>query len=98
MYKVLSVAYDGYMNTLTFGSVAVGAPGSIARKRSEFRDAYKAIPTCLVGYFTDTPKTIFDLKMAAEHEVDMFNENQDGALTSREISQVIKYLSKLRTL
>lgn len=62
-----------------------------------FISAKKKMPACLVGA-TDHPRTLGDLRFAAEHEVDMFNEGQDGALTPAEVSQVAAFLVWLRSL
>lgn len=61
-----------------------------------FAKAYRKMPACLVGAL-DHPKTVADLQFAAEHEVDMFNEGQDGALEPKEISQVAAFLAWMRS-
>jgi hypothetical protein len=62
------------------------------RKRLTFEQAYTLMPACLVGA-TDRPTTIEDLRAAAEHEVDMFNERQDGCLSCQEMQQVRYFLA-----
>ena len=64
-------------------------------QQKHFKEAYQKMPACLMGTI-DHPKTVADLKFAAEHEVDMFNEDQDGHLEPEEISQVATFLAWLR--
>jgi hypothetical protein len=67
----------------------------VLNEQSLFKAATKRMPACLVGAL-DNPQTALDLQLAAEHECDMFNEGQDGALTQDEISQVKAFLTWLR--
>lgn len=55
------------------------------------------MPACLMGAI-DHPKTVADLKFAAEHEVDCFNSDEDGHLEPEEISQVAAFLAWLRNV
>lgn len=57
-----------------------------------FAQAYKIMPACLVGAL-DRPSTLADLRYAAQHEIDMFEEKQDGCLTALEIKAVRKFLA-----
>lgn len=57
----------------------------------------RVVPSCLWGAL-DRPRTLTDLKYAAQHEIDMFEENQDGHLTAIEIKQVRKYLAKIERI
>jgi hypothetical protein len=64
-------------------------------RATSFAKALRKMPACLVDT-VDHPTTIADLRFAAEHEIDMFNEGQDGALEPSEISQVALFLVWLR--
>lgn len=60
-------------------------------------EAWKRMPACLVGAIDQDDKTI-DLLSAARHEIDMYDENQDGHLTDEEIRQVRKFLVWLESI
>lgn len=72
---------------------SVGKPSG-QKTFSAFDQAYKLMPACLVGA-VDRPKTISDLRFAALHEIDCFEEGQDGHLTAAEIAQVRRFLTFL---
>jgi hypothetical protein len=61
-----------------------------------FDVAFKAFPACIVGGL-DRPKTVSDLVYQALHELDMFEEGQDGAITARQAAVVRKFVEKFRT-
>lgn len=51
------------------------------------------MPACLMGAYDALQHTrIEDLRFIAEHEIDMFNEAQDGCLECYEIKLVKKFL------
>jgi hypothetical protein len=68
--------------------------GDLIKKPKTFEEALKALPACVFGGL-DHPKTISDLRAQAEHELDMFNEAQDGCITCAEAQQVKKFLEAL---
>lgn len=61
-----------------------------------FREAMKEFPACIAGGL-DRPKTVSDLVYQALHELDMYEEGQDGAITSRQAKAVRKFIEKFRT-
>lgn len=61
-----------------------------------FDEAMKALPACVAGGL-DQPKTVSDLVYQALHELDMFEEGQDGAITARQAAAVRKFVQKFRT-
>lgn len=61
-----------------------------------FDAAMKAFPSCIAGGL-DSPKTVSDLVYQALHELDMFEEGQDGAISAREAALVRKFVQKFRT-
>lgn len=60
-----------------------------------FAEAFKKMPACLMGA-VDNPKTIQDLLYAAQHEIDMAEEDQDGHLSVAEIRSVRRFLNYIR--
>jgi hypothetical protein len=59
-----------------------------------FKRMLQAVPACLCGTL-DHPATLSDLRFAAQHEIDMFEEDQDGHLTASEIRLVRKFIGKI---
>ena len=63
------------------------------KKPTTFAAAFKLMPACLMGAYDALGHTrIEDLRFIAEHEIDMFNEAQDGCLECYEIKLVKKFL------
>lgn len=62
----------------------------------QFDIAIRAFPSCIVGGL-DRPKTVSDLVYQALHEIDMFEEGQDGAISPRQAVAVRKFIQKFRT-
>lgn len=61
-----------------------------------FSEAMKAFPACIAGGL-DRPETVSDLVYQALHELDMYSEGQDGAITARQAAVVRKFIQKFRT-
>jgi hypothetical protein len=61
-----------------------------------FGQAVKALPAC-VSWDPLEHKTVSDLVWQALHELDMFNEDQDGAITAREAAAVRRFVQKFRS-
>ena|SRR3990172_8292120 len=61
-----------------------------------FKVAMKAFPACIAGGL-DRPKTVSDLVYQALHELDMYEEVQDGAISSRCAKAVREFIRKFRT-
>lgn len=63
-----------------------------------FEVALRAFPRCIIGGLDPLGhKTVSDLVYQALHELDMFNEGQDGAISAREAAIVKKFVQKFRT-
>lgn len=69
---------------------------AIKENPDPFEIAMKALPACIAGGL-DQPKTVSDLVYQALHELDMYNEGQDGAITARQAAAVRKFVHKFRT-
>lgn len=61
-----------------------------------FDVAMKEFPAFIAGGL-DRPKTVADLVYQALHELDMYNEGQDGAITLRQARTVRAFIQKFRT-
>ncbi len=58
-----------------------------------FDVAMKALPACVASGL-DRPKTVSDLVYQALHELDMYEEGQDGAITARQAAAVRKFVQR----
>ncbi len=54
-------------------------------------EAIKRFPACAIGAM-DGEETISNLRFAAQHELDMHEEDQDGCCTAKEAQQIRRYL------
>jgi hypothetical protein len=64
------------------------------RRATSFKDAFDSIPACVVIDPAQV-NTIADVRYVLQHEIDLFEEGQDGALTAGEINQVIRALARV---
>ena len=86
---------SGWLHYESFdGTNGLKRPGTWRVKPIEFSHAMRILPSCLVGAL-DNPTTLSDLRVAAQHEIDMFSEGQDGCLSRSEIIAVKDFLTML---
>jgi len=89
------VKAKGYTGTSFGRDLCIFDPSSVLLI-DLFKVAMKAFPACIAGGL-DRPKTVSDLVYQALHELDMYEEGQDGAITSRCAKVVREFIRKFRT-
>jgi hypothetical protein len=64
-----------------------------ATSKDPYDVAFRELPDC-VSMDPGSPETISELVWQARHELDMFNEGQDGAITQSEAQAVRRFIQK----
>jgi len=68
---------------------------ALRREAQRFSKVWSEFPTCCIGAWDEDPR-VASLVRAAEHEMDMYLERQDGCISFEEAMKVNRFLNKYR--